>query len=112
LCCKLQWAPADNVKESGNAYATYDLQVAANRTGAHPLCEPKQPLCSSVPAWSKNSNDLGQSKIGSRHEEQEVVATASVRNGIGEPEASAAGWIFGGGEPYSEGEAAFLIAVE
>src|SRR5580704_13538035 len=40
LCCKLPWPPADNVKESGNGYATEDLQVAANRTGAHSLCGP------------------------------------------------------------------------
>jgi hypothetical protein len=32
----------------------------------------------------------GQSKIDSRHEEQEVVATASVRDGIGEPGATPA----------------------
>jgi hypothetical protein len=39
------WAPADNVKESGNPYATEDLQVAANRTGAHSL---RGPLVSSI----------------------------------------------------------------
>jgi hypothetical protein len=40
---QLPWAPADNVKESGNAYATEDLEVAA--TGAHSL---RGPLVSSI----------------------------------------------------------------
>jgi hypothetical protein len=47
-------------------------------------------MSSRKPVWPKNSNDQGQSKIGSRYEEQEVVATASVRDGIGKPGASSA----------------------
>jgi hypothetical protein len=42
------------------------------------------------PYGQKTETTRGQSKIDSRHEEQEVVETASVRDGIGEPEASPA----------------------
>src|ERR1700686_3938719 len=50
------------------------------------------------PNGQKNETTRGQSKIDDRHEKQEVCATAGVRDGRG--------------EPYSEGEAAFQIAVE
>ena len=38
----------------------------------------------------KNESIRGQSKIDDQHEEQEVGSTAGVRDGLGEPGASAA----------------------
>jgi hypothetical protein len=64
LCCKLPWGPADNVKESGNAYATEDLHVAANRTGAHSL---RGPLVSSILSLAARCGGAtGGTRSGSR----------------------------------------------
>jgi hypothetical protein len=62
------------------------------------------------PNGQKTATTLGRSKIGSRHEGQEVGATVGVCDGYREPGTSAPERISSGREPYSERQTAIQMA--
>jgi predicted metalloendopeptidase len=119
------WMKANPLPPDQARYGTFDQLQDHNREVLRKMLEAaeedkpnRSPLNQKIGDYyqssygQKTGTIRGERKIDGRYEEQQVGATAGVRDRFGEPATASAKRVFGGRERYLEGKAAIEIAAE